>query len=134
LIRKYKNENTKATLEEIARVFSVVFNKRIARRTMGDILSDQAITSGIITKKCKKIKRAKYPDIEKSLFMWIVQITANNGVITEDIIKNKAKNLLKCLQTLNLNHIVDGFQDLKVVMGCHGNKFLVKLEVMIVML
>ena len=68
----------------------------IPRTTLNEILkkSDQYLRNSK-NRRCKRIRRGKFEDLEEVLFQWFVQKRTNNVTITDELLKEKAKMLGK---------------------------------------
>ena len=83
--------------QQIAYHFSNHWSKPIKRQTVGDILHDKRRweegTEGLsdTDMKKKKSRTGKHSKLEKALFLWFTSARAKNITVTQDILREKAK-------------------------------------------
>ena len=91
---RYHEKHAKASQQAIADHFSVVWACDVKRRTIGDILQQRDKLMAIDTSDMHAAKRqrtAKHTDLEEALFLWFSDIRAKNAIVTDDILREKAK-------------------------------------------
>ena len=93
-VLKYQSDNPKASQQSVGNHFSVVWRCEVKRRTVGDMLQNR---DKWLAQDCepgaKKLKTAKHSDLEETLFLWFSNVCDKNGIITDDILREKAKEL-----------------------------------------
>ena len=89
-IVKYANEHPKASQQDVANYFSVLWDYPVNRRTVGDILARrekwQEADSTV-----KAARPPKEPQLEDALFMWFKNARAQNVILTDAILRVKAQ-------------------------------------------
>jgi hypothetical protein len=95
-IVKYSGLNPKASQQDIANHFSVIWDYEVKRRTMGDIMSQKdKWNSDDCDRPCKVRRVAKHSDMEEALFMWFSGVRSKNITVTDEILRTKAKEFGK---------------------------------------
>ena len=72
-ICSFKENNLKATHEEIASVISSHFNLKIGRSTVGDLLRQKShwVSLDDSLPEVKRLRSVKHVDLERVLFLWL---------------------------------------------------------------
>lgn len=87
----YKEQYPGASQQNIANYFSVLWDKPISRRCVGDILSEKERWKNERRKSVKRLKGAKHQDVESTLIDWIGKMNAESRTVNDKIIKKRAK-------------------------------------------
>ena len=89
----YQDKHPNASHQTIADHFATVWGVEVKRRTVGDIIQqrDKWLSLGQLEPAAKRQKTAKHTDLEQALWLWFSNFRAQNGVITDDILRAKAK-------------------------------------------
>lgn len=102
-IIKYREANPQLKQNEIRFFFNKKFNREVPKSTFSDILAnrakilaaveDSAYTESELSKK--RIREAKFPQLERSLYRWVCEKQAASGFmpVTDEMIVEKAKEL-----------------------------------------
>lgn len=92
-ICKYKEDHQGASQDNIAELFSRKWQKRIARRTVGNVLERKAEWNTIDSHqlKAKKARKPKFAVLEEALAMWFSTMLAKKAIITDAILLEKGK-------------------------------------------
>lgn len=97
LICEFSKKWPSKSQQGIADNFSHHWSKPIKRQTVGDILHNkrrweeemEGLSDTDLTKK--KSRSGKYSKLEKALFLWFTSARAKNITVTQDILREKAK-------------------------------------------
>ena len=113
---QYQDKHPKASQQAIADHFTTVWGCNVGRRTVGDILQqrDKWLAVDVIAEPAaKRQKTAKHTDLEEALFLWFSDHRAKNGIVSDDILRTKAKKNL-VLSWISLISVIQmaGFIDL----------------------
>jgi hypothetical protein len=89
----YHLQNPEKTQKQIADVFSAKFDNVVSRRTVGDILANKQKWIDFVVQgnPAKKLKCAKHSSLEEALQIWFANARSQNVVITDAILREKAK-------------------------------------------
>ena len=89
----YQDKHPNASHQTIADHFATVWGVEVKRRTVGDIIQqrDKWLSLGQLEPAAKRQKTAKHTDLEQALWLWFSNFRAQNGVVTDDILRAKAK-------------------------------------------
>ena len=93
-IIKYYEENMRLKKQEIADYFNLKWQVEINRRTISDIINNAEKWKNNEINTCRKrMKMPKHMLLDKRLLIWFNQYREMNGVITDDILRSKAKEI-----------------------------------------
>lgn len=96
------HQKTKDKHESIAKHFSQKFAFEISRRTISKIIEErEKWLRSSKEHESATTKGEMYPDLEKSLLIWINSATASNFILTDEIIRNKAMDIAAQLGTIS---------------------------------
>ena len=89
----YHSNNQSKTHKDIADVFSVRFNQPVSRRTVSDILAakEKWMDVSCNCNASKKQRLGKHQDLEAALQVWFASSRSQNVVITDAVLREKAK-------------------------------------------
>ncbi len=90
----FHENNPHYTQQRLANHFSQVFQKRIGRSTINDVLklkSKLFSDEFMLNNDGKRLTEAKNPSLERSLQQWIVDMTVKGAPITDKMIKHVAR-------------------------------------------
>ena len=87
----YHANNESKTQQEIADVFSVRFCQPVSRRSVGDIISAKEKWLDCDVSSLKKQRSGKNAELEAALQLWFSSTRAQNAVITDAVLREKAK-------------------------------------------
>jgi len=87
----YFSNNQSKTHKDIADVFSVKFNHPVSRRTVGDIIAAKEKWMDVTCNEAKKQRLGKHHDLEAALQVWFASTRSQNVVITDAVLREKAK-------------------------------------------
>ena len=106
LICEYKEKYPANSQQFIADHFSKLLDKKISRRTIGDIINSKErwmnLNKSLLP--TKKLKSGKYEILENALLMWITQINEKHGTVTDEIIKEQAREFGKKFNIENFSY------------------------------
>ena len=96
-------DKTKSSQQQIANHFSTLWSMDIARRTVGDILSQR--DKWLSDNTAKRTKgHAKHTDLEQALWLWFSNKRAQNVVLTDEIVRAKAKDFGRELGVIDFSY------------------------------
>ncbi len=94
-IIQFKKENPKATQRSLCAKFGTDFNITIPTSTMSDILKPENIRKleqvDSVENLNKRIREAKYPELEKCLYLWYSEKLSRKIPISDDMLTEKAR-------------------------------------------
>ena len=95
----YHDNHPKASHQQVADHFTTQWSSDVKRRTVGDILNQRdkwQNVSGDTSLPCsKRLKLAKYGDLEEALWLWFSNKHAQNLVLTDEILRVKSMDFGK---------------------------------------
>ena len=92
-ICRYKEANSKLTLEALSKHFSQTFGHIIGKSTIGDILMEKSKwletpdDSGDLTRS----RNPKHEMLEKALFLWLGDLTSKHAAVNDEMLIEKAQ-------------------------------------------
>ena len=94
-ICEWAEENENKTQGEIAKYFNEKYSLEIDRTTISKILSQRdkwkAVIENEISDKTYRHKAVKFPLLENAMNLWVENVTAGGVVLTDLLIKEKAR-------------------------------------------
>lgn len=89
----YAQENPVATQNQIASHFNAKWDSTIKRNTIADILHGKQKWMANTEQALHAFRNRgpKFSQLEECLFTWFTQVRQQNGIITDDVLKEKAK-------------------------------------------
>ena len=93
-ICEYKKKNPKATIAAMMDWFKSSHSGRtIARATVSEILKEKEkwLAVPVDANDLTKIQSGRYGDLENALYMWFCKVRNKGGMVTDDILIEKAK-------------------------------------------
>lgn len=96
IIKKYAKEHHKATHDAITSHFSELWKKTIARQTVSKILSEEHTEN--LNSAMKTAHKVQNPELETALVTWINSVAANNGIVADNMILEKASMINQSLE------------------------------------
>ena len=88
----YHENNTSKTQQDIANLFTVRFGHPVSRRTVGDILADKTKWLDSVGSNSKRVRLGKHAELESAIQVWFSSARSQNVVITDAILREKAKH------------------------------------------
>jgi len=101
----YHGNNLCKTQQEIADLFSTRFARTVSRRTVGDILANKTnwLNRGS-SLDVKRVRLGKNAELESALQFWFSSARSQNVVITDAVLREKAKQFGKDLAVENFQY------------------------------
>lgn len=90
----FHENNPHYTQQRLANHFTTVFQKRIGRSTINDVLKLKTKLFSeefMLNNDGKRLTEAKNPSLERSLQQWIIELTVQGATITDKMIKRVAR-------------------------------------------
>lgn len=112
-ICQLKNDNKHLTLAQLQECILNKMGISVGKSTLCDILKTSRRWLDIETYSGSRVSQAKYPELEDALFIWICQVNAINGTVTDDIIVNKGKKFAEQLSINNFGFSSGWLQNFK---------------------
>ena len=95
---EYKSENPASSKKELQKWVSEKFNIQISQATISNTIkrSSEYLSADLTKPDAKRHKSAKFPNLEKILYEWILQHQERVN-ISGELIQEKAKDFMKIL-------------------------------------
>ena len=87
----YKDSKKDATQSDISVHFSNIWNIKIGRSTVSDILKNKETITNSPKSKRVRHRSGKHEDLENALFMWFNDMRSKNAMISDEMLICKAK-------------------------------------------
>ena len=87
----YHTNNSSKTQQEIATVFSAKFGETVSRRSVGDIIASKEKWMQSHGPNSKKLRLGQHSNLDSALQLWFATARSQNAVITDAILREKAK-------------------------------------------
>ena len=89
----YHSNNSNKSQQDIADFFTSKFGQPVSRRSVGDILSDKQkwMEYARAAIGSKKLRAGRHSDMESALQIWFTTARSQNVVITDAVLREKAK-------------------------------------------
>lgn len=103
----YKEQNPAKTLNEIRKYVLDKHSIDIGKSTIGDILQGKgrwfSVPVGVNEEHTREL-HAKHSDLEKALFLWLSNVSANHAAVNDEMMIQKAKALGHQLNITGFNY------------------------------
>lgn len=92
----YFTNHQKCTQQQIADYFTTLWDVPVKRRTVGDIIANKESYDAdddqgrVPPRKCHR--SAMHEDMESALYLWFTNARTQNIIITDGILREKAKS------------------------------------------
>ena len=89
----YHSNNSNKSQQDIASFFTAKFGQPVSRRSVGDILSDKQkwMEYATAASASKKLRSGRHSELESALQIWFTTARSQNVVITDAVLREKAK-------------------------------------------
>ena len=88
----YHTNNSTRSQQDIATLFSEKFGQPVSRRTVGDIIANkEKCMRRDVSNDSKKIRSGQHSNLETVLQLWFATARSQNAVITDAVLREKAK-------------------------------------------